>query len=124
MCVCVCVCVCTPLCSTLCDPIDCSPPRFSVHGIFRARIPEWVAISSFRGSSRPRDGTHISCLLHWQVNSSPLHHLCCAALSHSVMSDSATPWTVAPLPQSLSVEFFRQEYWSGLPCPPPGLGSP
>ena len=35
----------TELCPTLCDPIDCSPPGSSVHGIFQARILEWVAIS-------------------------------------------------------------------------------
>ena len=38
---------------TLCDPIDCSLPGSSVHGIFQARIPEWVAISFSRGSSQP-----------------------------------------------------------------------
>ena len=42
-------------CLTLCDPMDCSPPGFSVHGILQARILEWVAISFSRGSSRPRD---------------------------------------------------------------------
>ena len=41
---CVCVCVCVQLCLTLCDPMDCSPPGCSVHGIFQARILEWVAI--------------------------------------------------------------------------------
>ena len=45
---------------TLCDPMDCSPPGSSVHGILQARILEWVAISFSRGSSRPRDRTHIS----------------------------------------------------------------
>ena len=49
-------------CPTLCDPIDSSPPGFSAHGIFQARILEWVAISSSRGSSRPRDQTCISCV--------------------------------------------------------------
>ena len=39
---------------------DCSPPGSSVHGIFQASILEWVAISSFRGSSPPRDRTHVS----------------------------------------------------------------
>ena len=43
------------LCLTVCSPLDCSPPRSSVHGIFQARIPEWVSISSSRGSSRFRD---------------------------------------------------------------------
>ena len=37
----------------LCDPMDCSPPGSFVHGIFQARILEWVAISFFRGSSCP-----------------------------------------------------------------------
>ena len=47
-------------CLTLCDPMDCSPPGFSVHEISQARILERVAISSSRGSSQPRDGTRIS----------------------------------------------------------------
>ena len=42
-------------CLTLCDPMDCSLPGSSVHGILQAIILEWVAISSSRGSSRPRD---------------------------------------------------------------------
>ena len=42
-------------CLTLCDPMDCSPPGSSVYGILQARILEWVAIASSRGSSRPRD---------------------------------------------------------------------
>ena len=44
----------------LCDPVDCSPPVSSVHGILQARILEWVAISFSRGSSRPRDQTKVS----------------------------------------------------------------
>ena len=49
-------------CPTPCDPMDCSPPGSSVYGIFWARILEWVAVSSSRGSSRPRDQTCISCI--------------------------------------------------------------
>ena len=45
----------------LCKPMDCSPP-FSVHGIFQARILEWVNISSSWGSSKPRDWTCVSCV--------------------------------------------------------------
>ena len=41
----------TQLCLTLCNPMDCSPPGSSVHGIFQARVLEWVAISFSRGSS-------------------------------------------------------------------------
>ena len=46
-------------CLTLCDPVDCKLPGFSVHGIVQARILEWVAISSSRGSSHARDQTLI-----------------------------------------------------------------
>ena len=48
-------------CPTLCNPPDSSPPGSSVLGISPARILEWVAISFSRGSSRPRDRTHV-CL--------------------------------------------------------------
>ena len=52
----------------LCDPIDCSMPRSSVHWIFQARVLEWVARPSFRGSSWFRDQTqvsYISCIVKW-----------------------------------------------------------
>ena len=45
------------LCPTPSDPMDCSPPGSSIHGIFQATVLEWVAISFSRGSSRPRDPT-------------------------------------------------------------------
>ena len=48
-------------CLTLYDPMDCSPPVSSVHGILQARILEWVAILFSRGFSQPRDQTLVSC---------------------------------------------------------------
>ena len=48
-------------CLTLCDPVDCSLPGSSVHGIVQARILEWVTISFSRGSSQPREWTRVSC---------------------------------------------------------------
>ena len=48
------------LCPTLRNPMDCSPPDSSVHGIFQAWILEWVTISFSRGSSWPRDRTRVS----------------------------------------------------------------
>ena len=48
------------LCLTLHNPIDCSPPGSSVHGILQARILEWVTIPFFRGSSQLRDWTQVS----------------------------------------------------------------
>ncbi|KAB0364507.1 hypothetical protein FD754_008663 [Muntiacus muntjak] len=48
--------------SALCDPVDCSPPGSSVHGIPQARLLQWVAVPSSRGSSQSRDQTHTSCI--------------------------------------------------------------
>ena len=48
-------------CPTLCNPIDGSPSGSDVPGILQARILEWVAMLSSRGSSQPRDGTYVSC---------------------------------------------------------------
>ena len=56
----------------LCDPMDCSLPGSLVHGILQVRILEWAAMSSSRGSSRPRDRTGVSrisgigrCILYY-----------------------------------------------------------
>ena len=46
---------------TLCNPMNYSVPGFSVHGILQARILEWLAIPSSRGSSQPRDQAQVSC---------------------------------------------------------------
>ena len=61
-------------CSILCDPIDWSPPGFSVHGILQARKLEWVAMPSSKESSQPRELPNsreedqtLLCLLHWQA---------------------------------------------------------
>ena len=49
-------------CPTLCDPMEHSPPGSFVHEILQARILEWVAMPSSRGSSQPRDWTQDSCI--------------------------------------------------------------
>ena len=49
----------TQSCSTLCNPMDCSPPCSSIHGLLQARILEWVAIPS--PGDLPRDHTRVSC---------------------------------------------------------------
>ena len=82
-------------CPTLCNPIDGSPPGFSVPGILQARTLEWVVIS-FSNAEK------------WKAN---VKSLSCVRLV-------VTPWTAAyqaPLPMG----FSRQEYWSGLPLPSP-----
>ena len=56
------------LCLTLCNPMDHSPSGSSVHETSQARILEWVAVPSSRGSSQPRDGTrvsYVSCIGRW-----------------------------------------------------------
>ena len=85
----VCACLVTQSCPTLCDPMDCSPPGSSVHGILQARKLEWVAISFSNGWK-------------WKVKGKSLSHV----------RLSGTPWTAAyQAPQSMG--FSRQEYWSG-----------
>ena len=86
-------------CATLCDPIDSSPPGSPVPGILQARTREWVAIS-------------FSNAWKWKVKVKSL----------SRVRLSATPWTAAhQAPPSMG--FSRQEYWSGVPLPSPGVVS-
>ena len=70
------------MCPTLCDPMDCSPPGSSIHGIFQAWRLEWVAISFSRRSSWPRYWTQVSwivgrCFTIWatkEVTSLAIRH--------------------------------------------------
>ena len=82
-------------CPTLCDPSDGSPPGSPVPGILQARTLEWVAIS-------------FSHAWKWKNKMKSL----------SRVRLLATPWTAAhQAPPSMG--FARQEYWSGVPLPPP-----
>ena len=70
-------CLVTELCPTLWDPIGCSLPGSSIHGIFQVRILEWAAISFSRGSFQPRQQSWTSCmgrwiLYHWTTRD--IHH--------------------------------------------------
>ena len=98
------------LCPTLCDPIDGSPPGSPVPGILQARTLEWVAIAFPRlrsswGSASRR--VLVSSFNVWQP-------VC--TITTVVSNYFATPWTVAHQ-ASLSIGFYRQEYWGGLPLP-------
>ena len=79
----------------LCDPIDGSPPGSPIHGIFQARLLEWGAIA-------------FSNVWKWKVKGKSLSLVCFLA----------TPWTAA-YQAPPSMEFSRQEYWSGVPLPSP-----
>ena len=86
-----------------CDPMDCSPPGSSVHGISQARILEWVAISFSRGSFRPRNGTHVSCIGRWV-----LYHL--SHLGKSILPLLGLSVAAGSMPHSLVLcgELSRQ----------------
>ena len=76
-------------CPTLCDPMDYSLTGSSVHGIFKARILEWVAISFSRGSSRPRDRTQVSRIAGrrftvWATREGPQTFSYATKLNHSL----------------------------------------
>ena len=83
------LCLVTQSCMALCDPMDCSPPDPFVHGILQARILEWVAVPTSRGSSWPRDRIQVS---HRQI----LYCLSFLLLSHSVESDFLRPRGLYP----------------------------
>ena len=87
----------TQSCPTLGTPLDCSLPGSSVHGVFQARVLEWVAIS-------------FSNAWKWKVKVKSLSHVRLLA----------TPWTAAyQAPPSMG--FSRQECWSGVPLPSPAM---
>ena len=86
-------------CPTPSDPMDCSPPGSSVHGIFQARVLEWVAMPFCRASSPPRDQTSVSCIAGRFFT---VLAIAAAAAVASVVSDSVRPHRQQP---------------SRLPCP-------
>ena len=96
-----CVCVCAQWfqsCLNLCNPMDCSPPGSSVHGILQARILEWVAMPSSRGSSGPRDQTWISCTAGRFFTTEPPRKPAYCRVSSVQLSRvqlCVTPWTAA-----------------------------
>ena len=101
-------------CLTLCDPMGCSPPGSSVHGISQARIMEWVGISFSRRSSRLRDQTCISCIscVGRQI-SLPLSHLGSPICDSSYLPNQAKPSLGLGLLDSESQVYQISSRWSG-----------
>ena len=96
------------LCPTLCKPMDCSLPGSSVQGILQARILERVAMASSRGSSQPRDQTHISyasctgrqVLYHYCHLEAPhLSYYCILGAENLLLASQVHGWRVI-LPQN------------------------
>ena len=133
------------LCLTLCDPMDCSPPGSSVHGILQARTLEWITMPSYRGNSQLRDRSLVSCIsciagrffTIWDTKEAPglfFINIQITSLSFEfqffkksllllLLSRFSRVWLcVTPemaahqAPPSLG--FSRQEHWSGLPFLP------
>ena len=96
---------------TLCDTMDYSLSGFSIHGIFQARILEWVAISFSSGSSWPRDQTQVSCI-------AGRHGSGCKEWDMTGQLNILNACYVLAL-FTLFMGFSRQEYLSGLPFPSP-----
>ena len=104
-----CLCSVAQLYLILCGPMDCSPPGFSIYGIFQARILEWVAILYFGGSSQPRDRTCVSCIagrfFTTEPSGKPLK-IISSVQSLSRVRLFATPW-IAARQASLSITDSR-----------------
>ena len=100
---------------TLWDPMD-----YTVHEFLQARILEWVAFLFSRESFQSRDRTQVSRIAGKFLTSWATRVCVCSVQScFSHVRLFATLWTAAcQIP--LSMGFSRQEYWGGLPCPPPG----
>ena len=75
-------------CLTLCNPVDCSLPCFSIHGIFQARVLEWGAISFSRGYSRPSDRTWVSCIVSRCFTICATRGILCAQSKHIIICPS------------------------------------
>ena len=105
------MCNCAQLCLILCTPLDYSLPSSSVHGIIQARILEWVAISSTRGSSQHRDhrtpGSCDSCigrrmLYHWATQEANDRGMCCNSAAATAKSIHSCPTLCDPIDGSPS----------------------
>ena len=128
------------LCLTLCDPMDCSPSGSSIHGILEARILEWVAVPSSRGSSQPRDQTlvsYVSCidrqvLYHWRhlgslEHSIPLCYIPAIVKTEFVLQTSLIIW-IPGLSTCSSFEVkchslcsqLTESFWVSTQKSPPG----
>ena len=111
----------TQSCATLCDPMDRSLPGFSVHGIFPARVLEWVAISFSRGSSQPRNRTRVSRVAGrrftlWPIQRKPLEY---KTWHHPTTSSTLCRMHHLNNKENKNTNpiISRQEYHLTQPCP-------
>ena len=104
-------------CLTLCKPVDCSPPGSPVHEILQARILEWVAMPSFRGSSGPRDQTCISYVQFmgsqsvrrdwWTfISLSSTYSVCLSLSNQSILKEISPEHSLEGLMLKLKLQYF------------------
>ena len=100
-------------CPTLCDPMDCSLPGSFVHGIFQARVLEWVAISFSRRASQPRDWTRVSrrrFTIWLQATLDRFHFRCKTGFPRSCGAGAPSGGLTHPLPFSMSPGLARGDW--------------
>ena len=117
-------------CPTLCDPVDCSLPGSSIHGIFQARVLEWLAIPFSRGSSQPRNPTWVSrtaggFFTNWAIREAPIsknknwmRFMTYKSNPHIVKYDGCESWTVKKA-EHQRIDAFELWCWRRLlrvPC--------
>ena len=100
-------------CPTLCDPMDCSPPSYSVHGILQARLLEWVAYPFSSGSSQPRNRTGVSCIAggfftKWAIREAQVTQSCLTLcdlmdyIVHGILQARILEWVAFPFSRGSS----------------------
>ena len=104
-------------CPTLCDPVDCSLPGFSIHGILQSRILEWVTISFSRGSSWPRGQTRVShiggrCFNLWAIREA-LVVTCNLQVTDKKIHIFLQEWCFGITPLTFHFEPFFSLRWLG-----------
>ena len=121
-----CIHVRTQVCPGLCDHVDCSLPGSPAHGIFQARVLEWVAISFSRGSSKPRDHTQVSHIAgrHFtlratrEAQNSAWHLANAQKVLSTILTllslDRDNPNCVLPCPKSSSPAPSFPKFWIGI----------
>ena len=108
-------------CPTLCDPMDCSPPGSSVHGVLQARTLEWAAIPISRGSSPPRGQAQGSCMAGGFFTACPY----CPHIRHPAPhSPSPAAGFSGPDTQGQALGWLRPLLAAWPSAPAPALASP
>ena len=112
-------------CLTLCDPMDCSLSGSSIHGIFQARVLEWIVISFSRGSSWPKNRTQVSriagrCFTVWATREAKLNkqgdNIQPWYTPFPIWNQSAVPYPVLTVASWPAYRFLRRQVrLSGIP---------